>query len=180
MRNAFIITPHMETLMMKASMSSSLLLIMVLATVPAAAKELRATIVYDDTATDLTSAREDAGQLWITTADLKRATRFEVKPQGVCRDELCFPLPKARLQEFIRKTPPVTWFNMTAFAALVHQPVARDAALSTWYFGLRSDQRQQLSSLQAPDFALPDLQGKLHRLSDFHGKKILLVTWASW
>jgi len=166
--------------MMKASMSSGLLLILLLATVPAAAKELRTTIVYDDAATDLAAAREDAGQLWITTADLKRATRFEVKPQGVCRDELCFPLPKARQQEFVHKTPPVTWFNMTAFAGLVHQPVAHDAALATWYFGLRSDQRQQLSSLQAPDFTLPDLQGKPHRLSDFRGKKILLVTWASW
>ena len=105
---------------------------------------------------------------------------FRSKPQGVCRDELCFPLPKARQQEFVRGTAPVAWFNMTAFAELVHQPVAHDAALSTWYFGLRSDQRQQLNSLEAPDFALPDLQGKLHRLSDFRGKKILLVTWASW
>jgi hypothetical protein len=165
---------------MKVNMSFGLLLILVLATLPAAAKELHTTIVYDDTATDLAAAREDGGQLWITTVDLKRATRFEVKPQGVCRDELCFPLPKARQQEFIQKTPPVTWFNMTAFASLVHQPVAHDAALSTWYFGLRSDQRQQLSSLQAPDFTLPDLQGKPHRLSDFRGKKILLVTWASW
>lgn len=166
--------------MMKASMSSGLLLILLLATIPAAANPLRTTIVYDDTATDLAAAREDAGQLWITTADLKRATRFEVKPQGVCRDELCFPLPKARQQEFLHMTPPVSWFNMTAFANLVHQPVAHDAALATWYFGLRSDQRQQLSSLQAPDFTLPDLQGKPHRLSDFRGKKILLVTWASW
>ena len=164
---------------MKASMPCGLLLILLLTVLPSAANELRTTIVYDDAATEL-AAREDAGQLWITTADLKRATRFEVKPQGVCRDELCFPLPKARQQEFVHKTPPVTWFNMTAFAALVHQPVAHDAALSTWYFGLRSDQRQQLSSLQAPDFTLPDLQGKLHRLSDFRGKKILLVTWASW
>jgi len=161
-------------------MSSGLLLILLLATLPAEAKELHATIVYDDSATDLAAAREDAGQLWITTSDLKRATRFEVKPQGVCRDELCFPLPKARQQEFVHKTPPVTWFNMTAFAQLVHQPVAHDAALATWYFGLRSDQRQQLSSLQAPDFTLPNLQGKPHPLSDFRGKKILLVTWASW
>src|SRR6185503_21171012 len=166
--------------MMKANMSSGLLLILLLVTLPAAAKTLHATIVYDDNVTELSAVTEDASQLWITTADLKRATRFEVKPQGVCRDELCFPLPKARQQEFIRRTAPVTWFNMTAFAALVHQPVAHDAALSTWYFGLRSDQRQQLSSLEAPDFTLPDLQGKLHRLSDFHGKKILLVTWASW
>ena len=165
---------------MKAGMSSGLLLILLLATVPTAAKEVPATIVYDDTATDLAAAREDAGQLWITTADLKRATRFEVKPQGVCRDELCFPLPKARQQEFIHKTPPVSWFNITAFAALVHQPVAHDVTLGTWYFGLRGDQRQQLSSLQAPDFTLPDINGKPHRLSDFRGKKILLVTWASW
>jgi hypothetical protein len=166
-------------------MFSGLLLILLFAAVPAAAKELHATIVYDDAATDLATAREDAGQLWITTADLKRATRFEVKPQGVCRDELCFPLPKAKREALIHKDSGSgdsrqSWFNMTAFAELVHQPVAHDAALSTWYFGLRADQRQQLSSLQAPDFTLPDLQGKLHRLSDFHGKKILLVTWASW
>jgi hypothetical protein len=164
---------------MKANVCSGLLFLLLTA-IPSAAKTLHATIVYDDKATELSAAAEDAGQLWITTADLKRATRFEVKPQGVCRDELCFPLPKARQQEFIRRTAPVTWFNMTAFAELVHQPIAHDAALSTWYFGLRSDQRQQLSSLQAPDFTLPDLQGKPHRLSDFRGKKILLVTWASW
>lgn len=173
--------------MMKTSRSSGLLLIitLLLATVSASAKELHATIVYDDAATDLASAREDSGQLWITTADLKRATRFEVKPQGVCRDELCFPLPKAKRAAFIHKdagnsNSSQTWFNITAFADLVHQPVAHDAVLATWYFGLRSDQRQQLNSLQAPDFTLPDLQGKLHRLSDFRGKKILLVTWASW
>jgi hypothetical protein len=166
--------------MMKASMPCGLLLILLLTVLPSTANELRTTIVYDDAATELTSAREDAGQLWITTADLKRATRFEVKPQGVCRDELCFPLPKARQQEFVHKDGDGNWFNMTAFAALVHQPVAHDATLGTWYFGLRSDQRRQLSSLQAPDFTLPDLQGKAHRLSDFRGKKILLVTWASW
>jgi hypothetical protein len=165
---------------MKANICSGLFFLLLLATLPAAAKEQRATIVYDDAATDVTSAREDAGQLWITTADLKRATRFEVKPQGVCRDELCFPLPKAKQDAFIHKDAGQTWFNMTAFAQLVHQPVAHDAALATWYFGVRADQRQQLGSLQAPDFSLPDLQGKLHRLSDFRGKKILLVTWASW
>ncbi len=123
---------------------------------------------------------EESGQLWITTADLKRATRFEVKPQGVCRDELCFRCPNRGSRSSYKKTPPASWFNITEFAKLVHQPVAHDAALSTWYFGLRSDQRQQLSSLQAPDFTLPDLNGKQHSLSDFRGKKILLVTWAWW
>lgn len=164
---------------MKAMIFSSLFL-MLLAALPAMAKDIHATIIYDDVATNLSAAREDADQLWITTADLKRATRFEVKPQGVCRDELCFPLPKTRQQEFLHKESGTNWFNMSTFAALVHQPVAHDAALETWYFGLRADQRQGLSSLQAPDFTLPDINGKPHSLSDFRGKKIFLVTWASW
>jgi hypothetical protein len=164
---------------MKAAVSSALLVLLFTA-VAARAKEFHSTIVYDDRATEIASAREEADQLWITTADLKRATRFEVKPQGVCRDELCFPLPKARQQEFLRKEPHGAWFNLTAFAALVRQPVAHDEALGVWYFGLRADQRQLLSSLQAPDFTLPDINGKQHSLSDFRGKKVLLVTWASW
>lgn len=144
------------------------------------AKEMSATIVYDDIATVVSSADVEPGQLWITTSDLTRTTRFEVKPQGVCRDELCFPLPKARSKEFLRQSAGKQWFNLLAFADLVHQPVAHDDALSTWYFGQRSDERQILASLQAPDFTLPDVQGKMHSLSDFRGKKVFLITWASW
>ena len=32
----------------------------------------------------------------------------------------------------------------------------------------------------APDFALPDLDGNTVQLSDFKGKKIMLLSWASW
>lgn len=161
-------------------MKLPLLLLLLLSTIFAAARETRATIVYDDVATEISAANEENGQLWITTGDLTRATRFAVKPQGVCREELCFPLPKARKQEFLRDSSGKQWFNLLAFAALVHQPVAHEEGLATWYFGLRSDQRQTLSSLQAPDFTLPDMEGKLHSLSDFRGKKVFLVTWASW
>ena len=151
-----------------------------MAGVRARGEETHATIIYDDQTTEISSANVDAGQLWITTVDLKRATGFALKPQGVCRDELCFPLPKSREREFVRKSSEKTWFDLLAFARLVHQPVAHDEALATWYFGLRSDQRQGLSSLEAPDFTLPDMNGKLHSLSDFRGKKVLLLTWASW
>jgi AhpC/TSA family len=167
---------------MKASFFSGVLLLSLLAVQPAVAKDIHATVVYDDKVTEISPAQIQDGndQLWITTADLARATRFEVKPQGVCRDELCFPLPKARQADFLHKDSGKEWFNLTAFAGLVHQPVARDAALSTWYFGLRSDQQQRLASLRAPDFTLPDMNGKPHSLSDFRGKKIFLITWASW
>src|SRR5580704_4247008 len=155
-------------------------LFLLMACVSARGQETHATIIYDEHATEISSANVDGGQLWITTVDLKRATGFALKPQGVCRDELCFPLPKSRKQEFVRQSSGKTWFSLMTFARLVHQPVAHDEALATWYFGLRSDQRQGLSSLEAPDFTLPDMNGKIHSLSDFRGKKVLLLTWASW
>lgn len=153
------------------------------------AKQTPVTVVYDDVATEIAGARVDGSELWVTTGDLKRATRFELKPQGVCRDELCFPLPKGRKTEFLREDHAAKWFDLTAFARLVRQPVAREAGLSAWYFGLRADQRvggaaqgseQALVSLEAPNFTLPDMAGKTHSLADFRGRKVLLVTWASW
>ena len=166
---------------MKRRISTGILMLFPLvACVSARGEETHATIIYEDHATEISPANEDTGQLWVTTNDVKRATGFELKPQGVCRNELCFPLPKSREQEFVRKGTGKTWFNLVAFAQLVHQPVAHDEALATWYFGLRADQRHALSPLEAPDFSLPDMHGKIHSLSDLRGKKVLLVTWASW
>jgi peroxiredoxin len=34
--------------------------------------------------------------------------------------------------------------------------------------------------MEAPDFTLPDLRGRLHSLRDQRGKKTLLIAWASW
>ena len=42
------------------------------------------------------------------------------------------------------------------------------------------ERKAALTSLEAPDFALPDPSGRMHRLSDYRGKKVFLVTWASW
>lgn len=158
----------------------SFLLLLLVRPLAVQANQVRATIIYDDVAAQVSGVTDNPTELWISTADLTRATRFELKPQGVCRDQLCFPVPKARAQEFVRRNSGITSFNLLAFAQLVNQPVAHDDALATWYFGLRADQRQGLASLQAPNFRLPDMAGKMHSLSDFRGKKVLLVTWASW
>jgi peroxiredoxin len=37
-----------------------------------------------------------------------------------------------------------------------------------------------MQSLRAPDFTLPDLEGRPHALFDYRGKKVFLVFWASW
>jgi hypothetical protein len=141
----------------------------------------RRTVIYDSRMTEVgpPPATLNTDALWVTLADLKRATGFVIKPQGVCRDELCFPIPKARRSAFLFKQRTTTWFNLSEFARLLRQPAAREA--STWYFGPRPDEQNAfVSSLVAPDFKLPDMNGKPHSLSDFRGKKVLLLTWASW
>jgi hypothetical protein len=138
-------------------------------------------VIYDGVATAVSAAPAASSDLWITTGDLSRATRFVIKPQGVCRDEICFPLPKNRKAEFVSKKGTTTWFNLSAFAKLIKQPVVVDQKNGVWYFGARdAEQSGYLTSLEAPNFTLPDLNGKLHSLTDFRGKKVLLVTWASW
>jgi hypothetical protein len=139
------------------------------------------TIIYDGLATEISESNGLENDLWITSADLNRATRFAIKPQGVCRDELCFPLPKNRKNEFISSKGKTIWFNLSEFARLIKQPFVSDQKNRVWYFGPRAaEQNSYLVSLEAPNFTLPDLNGKLHSLSDFRGKKVLLVTWASW
>ena len=146
-----------------------------------AADQDKRTVIYDGVATEVAVDPNSSTDLWITTGDLTRATRFVIKPQGVCRDELCFPLPKSRKAEFVSKRGATAWFNLSEFARLIKQPFATDQKNGVWYFGARaSEQTGYLTSLKAPDFTLPDLNGKLHSLADFRGKKVLLVTWASW
>ena len=49
------------------------------------------------------------------------------------------------------------------------------------YLGVSAEERgRRLASLEAPDFTLPDLDGRLHSLSDHRGAKVFLVAYGSW
>jgi AhpC/TSA family len=161
-----------------------ILLLCLLAAFPTAGAAAVRVVVYDNVATEVAPAPGEIAaseDLWVTRADLKRATGFVVKPQGVCRDELCFPIPKARKAAVFARHAGVEWFNLSEFARLVKQPAAFDAEQSVWYFGPRADEQNgHIASLRAPDFTLPDKTGRMHSLRDYRGKKVLLVTWASW
>lgn len=59
-------------------------------------------------------------------------------------------------------------------------PIALLAAVLGAVAGLQYLQRAPRTGYQAPDFSLPDLQGKLHRLSDYRGRVVFLNLWATW
>ena len=112
---------------------------------------------------------------------VKRLAGWELKPEGICRGDLCVPIPPGRESEFASKHDGATWLNFSALADQMGKPWAGDAKNRVWYFGAEAAERgNALRSLEAPDFELPDLDGKLHRLSDYRGRKVFLLAWASW
>jgi hypothetical protein len=61
------------------------------------------------------------------------------------------------------------------------RPVAVDLDERVAYLGVSAAERAKaLASLEAPDFTLPDLDGRRHSLFQYRGKKVLLVAYASW
>ena len=139
-----------------------------------------ATLLYQDKETSLGWALITDDDLWLTLPDLTTSTGWELKPEGVCRDEVCIPI-LGDTSAFILEEGTETWFNLAEFARLLEQPYARDASNNGWYFGASSEEgRSQLTATVAPDFTLPDLEGNLYSLSDFLGKKVVLACWASW
>ena len=66
-------------------------------------------------------------------------------------------------------------------ARRVQQPVVADHETQTFSLGEIPAQRQRfVRDALAPDFELSDWRGKTYRLSDFKGRKIMLLSWASW
>jgi AhpC/TSA family protein len=136
------------------------------------------TIIYADKPVSVENARAEGDDLWMPMHELRDATGWELKAQGLCRGERCVPVPPGRRDQFLRSGDLV---NLAALARQVGQPVVHDDSHALWFFGESGDtRRENLASLRAPDFTLPDMDGKLHSLSDYRGRKVLLLSWASW
>ena len=61
------------------------------------------------------------------------------------------------------------------------RPVAFDEGERAAYLGVSAEERgRRLASLEAPDFVLPDLDGRPHSLAEHRGKKVFLVAYGSW
>ena len=97
---------------------------------------------------------------------------WETKPQGLCRDDVCIPWPAGAAPG------PV---EATVLARLLGRPLAIDADERVAAFAAPAAERAAaLRSGMAPDFELPDLDGRVHRLSDYRGRKVVLYAYGSW
>ena len=140
-----------------------------------------ATVIASGEAFSIENTLPDVRNLWVTPEDFTRINGFVVKPEGACLDDICIPLRQNEDGELFVKRDGASWLNATAFADKVQQAYAVDRESGVWSFGQVPVTRKVfLESAVAPDFALKDREGKVVRLSDFRGKKVLIITWASW
>jgi hypothetical protein len=139
------------------------------------------TVIHEEQPIEFARASEINGALWIEAGDLAQRTGWELKPQGLCRGDLCYPVAAGARASMQRESDGLKWANLSAIAEAVGLPYAADRKHRACYVGTEAAARaSQLRSLEAPDFALPDLSGKIHRLSDHRGSKVFLLAWASW
>ncbi len=144
-------------------------------------KNAGATVLYQDRVVEVGRTLDDPNDLWVVPADLPRINDFVLKPEGACLADLCVPVRQDRDSQLFVTRGGQGWFNVTELARRLTQAFVVDREHAVWSFGnIPVTRNAFLQSAMAPDFALPDRDGKTVRLSDFRGKKVLLVTWASW
>ncbi len=111
--------------------------------------------------------------LWMSPVDAAKVTGWSLKPEGMCRADLCVPLPAAAVG--------TNEVDVAAFWKKLGGPVVSSTTRDVWALGAPPEERNAaLEGLEAPDFTLPDVDGTPRKLSTLRGKKVFLATWASW
>ncbi len=120
--------------------------------------------------------RISGGDLFIDPASLERATGWTLKPEGLCRGDVCVPVrDRTALVDADGRV------ELVALAQTLGRVVAVDAGREVAVLGDGAVERRiALESLDAPDIDLPGLDGQSHQLSEWGHRKRAIVAWASW
>lgn len=108
----------------------------------------------------------------VTTEQFADGTGWDPKPEGLCRGEVCVPAPGARRDDGT--------VDVAAAAERLGMPLVHDVDHGVWALGPSTTTGKVLSTATAPDPELIDRGGNPFRLSSLHGRKVLLVAWASY
>jgi hypothetical protein len=115
------------------------------------------------------------GELGVSANDFARATGWTLKPEGLCKGEVCVPVRDAGAMS------DGTAIDVAEFARVTGRNMVIDASRNVVAIGEQASSRAALmATLDAPNFSLPDINGNLVSLSDFANRKKLILAWSSW
>jgi peroxiredoxin len=104
-------------------------------------------------------------RLDIPPVELERRTGWTVKPEGLCRGDVCVPLDAP--------------FDVRQLAERLGMALVHDERHRLWALGPPSG-GHVLESAELPEIVLPDRDGEEFALSSLRGTKVVMVAWASW
>jgi hypothetical protein len=134
----------------------------------------RFTIVDDGRAVEV-PAQLAGGRVRLDPTAVKDGLGWEMHDGLLCSDAMCIPVA----DEAALLGP--DGIDLEAFARTLDRALAVDVDEHAAFLGGSARERAQaLASQHAPDFTLPDLDGRLHSLGEQRGKKVFLAAWASW
>jgi hypothetical protein len=134
----------------------------------------RVTIVDDERAVEI-PARLAGGRVRLDAAAVKDGLGWELHDGLLCSEAMCIPVA----DEAALIGP--DGIDLEGFARTLDRALAVDVEERAAFLGGSARERAQaLASQHAPDFTLPDLDGRPHSLGEQRGRKVLLVAWASW
>lgn len=132
------------------------------------------TLVVDGAAHEVAGEVRE-GSVLVTPEGLHDATGWELKVEGLCRDDVC--VPRSVLGEVVIGD----LLDVVGVGSALRRPVACEPAAGIAVLAESSDEiATAIAEGTAPPFTLPDLDGRPVSLSDFAGRKKLLLAWASW
>jgi hypothetical protein len=120
------------------------------------------------------AGRIDGDRVLVDAEALGALSGWQLKPEGLCRDEVCVPVrdPELAIGGAV---------DVARFAAALARPVVVDVANGVVALGERSaDRRGPIEAGVASDFTLPQLDGGSFTFSSLGRRKKLLLAWASW
>ncbi len=131
------------------------------------------TILGDEVAT--ASGEWVEGRPLVEPGALSAAIGWTLKPEGLCRDDMCVPVRDRSAIEVGDKV------DLSVAADALDRPTLVDPDAGIVVLGQpNATRRAALRDRQAPDFTFADLDGVDRSLSDYAGKKRLLVAFSSW
>ena len=134
---------------------------------------VRVTVVSDEVR--VVEAVVADGRILVDRDALDAALGWQLKPEGLCRDDVCIPVRDAAALVVDERV------DLSAVAGALHREAVVDADARIAAVALPAEQRARaLDDLEAPTFTLADLDGRLHDLEEWRGRKKLLVAFASW
>jgi hypothetical protein len=108
----------------------------------------------------------------VTADDFAARTEWHPKPEGLCRGEVCVPAPGSLRDDGT--------IDVTVVAERLGMPLIHDDTHNVYSLGPATATGRALSTVVAADPVLRTRDGADFRLSSLHGRKVVLLAWASY